>query len=123
MTMFVHHAIVHCGEDRCWHGEANGVLSAHCQYTRFTGEQGKIVVCSLFMVELESVPGKGTPARCDECLAAEGMFRVEGRSKSLEPVKVEREKPMPCCDWCRHWGPPCNGPTHSNICHKYEPKP
>jgi hypothetical protein len=89
MTMFVHHAIVHCGKDRCWHGEANGVQSAHCQYIRFEMARGRGMIdgtqtepwCKLFGVKLDPVPGTGTPARCDECLAAEGMFRVEGRTK------------------------------------------
>jgi hypothetical protein len=107
MTMFVHHAIVHCGEDRCWHGDG------HCAYIRFWKDAA--ARCELFACELNTVPGTGALARCKTCLLAEG--------RKVEPVKVEREKPMPCCDWCRHWGPPCNGPTHSNICHKYEPKP
>ncbi len=68
--MFVVHAVVHCGEDRCWHGNtANGTQSGHCQYTHFTGEQGKVILCSLFWVELDSVPGTGAPARCPACLA------------------------------------------------------
>jgi hypothetical protein len=89
MTMFVHHAIVHCGKDRCWHGEANGVQSVHCQYIRFEMARGRGMIdgtqtepwCKLFGVKLDPVPGTGSPARCDECLAAEGMFRVEGRTK------------------------------------------
>jgi hypothetical protein len=120
MTMFVHHAIVHCGEDRCWHGEANGVQSAHCQYTRFTGEQGKMVVCSLFMVELELVPGKGTPARCDECLAAEGMFRVEGRPKSPPPT----DHCSRCLWWqTRHCPDARPAPGSQNACAKFREKP
>jgi hypothetical protein len=75
--MFVVHAVVQCGEDRCWHGNtANGAQSGHCTYVRFIGASPGIVRCDLFDKELSTVPGTGAPLRCPACQAAEGSPAV-----------------------------------------------
>lgn len=123
MTMFVHHAIVYCGEDRCFNGET------YCRYVR--GCQPSR--CELFGVELAEVPGTGTPARCDECFEAEGwpvaVLRCLVPKQPEEPEEPEEPWHRCCYDavrasHCISWGTPgCTGPTHGNICHHFYPRP
>jgi hypothetical protein len=114
MTMFVHHAIVHCGEDRCWHGKG------HCQYIRFTGEEGKAIICSIFGVELVPVLGTGAPGRCDECLTAE-TGRLVPAAFAKQPE--EPEEPAGPCNWCRWWGTSeCSGEPLKHVCWRFVPK-
>ncbi len=112
MTIFVHHAIVHCGEDRCWHGDG------HCDYLNLGVTPH---ACKLFDADLISVPGTGAPARCDECLAAQG-----GVLPAPKPAEEPEEPWHRCCydavraSHCVSWGTPdCTGPTHNNICHRF----
>lgn len=76
MTMFVHHAIVHCGEDRCHHGDlSDGTKSGHCPFL-FT-EWTPYFYCRLFNRGLNELPGTGVPGRCFECRVAEEKYEVE----------------------------------------------